>query len=374
MLLLDFSTSNTNLTKSKQPSLNIEIRIKAEAKRLGFALCGITLPETGKAFDRYQTWVDEGLHAEMSYLARPDSMAKRQNPGLLLPECKSVICLALPYPPTQIETNEDDRQALRGSIAGYAHFIDYHTVMREKLEALAHFIEGLFAQQVHWYAAVDSSPVLEKSFAIQAGLGQLGKNTLLWNEDLGTWFNLGELFLDIALEPDSPQNGDFCGDCDICIRACPSGALRGNRTMDARRCLSYLTIEYRGSLPLEFRNALGKQVFGCDICQLVCPKNLVRLPENVDCSLETILEPEIDLLEALSLSPEAFKKRFAGTAVMRAKHLGFRRNVIIALGNSGRPEALKALQSAIKTEEDPVCLESMHWAILRLAAALNKKP
>lgn len=365
MWSLAYSTLNIRLTKPALSPKNLSKCIKAEAKRLGFAFCGVALPKTHGAFDRYQAWLDEGLHAEMTYLARPDAVAKRQNLENLLPGCKSVLCLAMAYPHGKIADNEGEN--LDGRVASFACFADYHVTIREKLQALADAIEMIVGQQINGYIAVDSSPVLEKSFALKAGLGLIGKNTLLWNPSFGTWFFLGELLLDIALEPDDPMQGDFCGDCDICVRACPTGALCGDKRMDAARCLSYLTIEHRGAFPQEYRRAMGRQVFGCDICQKVCPKNAQGLPADFHPDLVPVLDAKFDLLEALSLSKDAFKARYAGTSLLRAKYQGFRRNVIIALGNSGSQAALQALNTALNTEEDPVCHESMLWAIENLS-------
>lgn len=370
MLPLASSTLNTILTNSSFPSAEIKNLIKAEAKRLGFAFCGVASPETGEAFKRYQAWLDEGLYAKMAYLARPDAIAKRQNVEALLPGCKSVLCLALPY--AQPQKTSGDNGVLAGWVAAYACYADYHDLMREKLVILGDRIEALFGRPVRRYVAVDSGPVLEKSFALQAGLGLIGKNTLLWNPSLGTWFFLGELLLDIALEADKAMEGNFCGDCDICVRACPTGALRGDKRMDAARCLSYLTIEHRDAIPVEYRRAMGMQIFGCDICQVACPKNIADIPRGMSYAMEPVMDGTLDLLEALSLTQAAFKTRYAGKPLSRARYQGFRRNVIIALGNSGHPEALNALKACLKTENDDVCRESMVWAINQLKESFTQ--
>lgn len=364
---LAFSTLNIRLISPQISSLTLKESIKAEAKRLGFALCGITLPEPGIAFERYSAWLEAGFNAEMAYMARPDAVAKRQKLELLLPDCRSVVCVALPYAPPEQTMPSLDNHRVWGSIAAYARFVDYHTVIRQKLEALGKFVAKVMDKPVGYYTAVDSSPVLEKGLAIQAGLGQVGKNTLLWNKTLGSWFFLGELFLDIDLEPDRPIQGDFCGDCDVCVNACPTGALRGNRTMNAGRCLSYLTIEHRGSFPLEYREAMGCHVFGCDICQLVCPKNESNLKADYSYPLSSVLDTHLDLIDALNFNEETFKACYKDTALHRAKYHGFRRNIVIALGNSGKLQALDALKAGLQTEENQDCRESMLWAINRLS-------
>ncbi len=340
---------------------SLEKQIKAEANRLGFALCGITTADASEGFSHYKAWVEKGLFAGMHYLARPDALAKRQKPELLLAGCKSLICVGLPYPPAES----------LASIAAYVRVPDYHLLMREKLTQLASFIEELTGTKPASYIAVDSVAVLEKSFAHRAGLGLVGKNTLLLNEDFGTWFFLGELLLDLELEPDLALASDFCGDCRICVEACPTNALLGDKTMDASKCLSYLTIEHRGSIPVEYREAMGQQVFGCDICQLICPKNENASSSGFAFCFKPTFDGEIDLIEALSLREADFKLRYAGSSFLRAKYQGFRRNVIIALGNSQQARALAVLEAALPDEQDPVCKESMLWAIERLKKMLQ---
>lgn len=340
--------------------ISLEKQIKAEANRLGFALYGITTADASVGFSHYKAWVEKGLFGGMHYLARPDALAKRENPELLLDGCKSLICVGLPYPPAES----------LASIAAYARVPDYHLLMREKLTQLVGFIEEQIGNKLASYIAVDSAAVLEKSFAHQAGLGLVGKNTLLMNEDFGTWFFLGELLVDLELEPDLALRGDFCGDCRICVEACPTHALLGDKTMDASKCLSYLTIEHRGTIPVEHREAMGQQVFGCDICQLVCPKNKNAASSGFEFSIKPVFDDKIDLIEALSLREGDFKARYAGSSVLRAKYQGFRRNVIIALGNSQQSRALAVLEAALPDEQDPVCKESMLWAIERLKQSL----
>ncbi len=352
-------TLSINLTKL-DCNYSIETLIKAEAKRLGFALCGITTPNVDFAFEHFQAWIEREMYGEMTYLARPDSLAKRKDPELLLPNCKSVISLGLPYP----------QPSNTGNIAAFARVPDYHVVIRDKLKQLAGFIEKTLETELTWYAAVDSSPVLEKSLALKAGLGLIGKHTLLINQTFGTWFFLGELFLDIALLPDSPLSGNYCDACDLCVKACPTGALTGDKTMNASKCLSYLTIEHRGDIPSDVRQRMSGQVIGCDICQIVCPMNQRATPASTGYEWQSVLPANLNLEACLSLDEKAFKEMFAGTSVLRLKYKSFRRNLILALAVSGKPEALEALKDAMAEEQDPLCKETMLWGIKYLNQSL----
>ena len=345
-----------------QEKPRIEASIKAEAKRLGFALCGICKPKSPEGFSRFSAWLDKGMYGEMRYLARPDTLAKRENPELLLEHCKSVICVALPYPSSE----------LPGNIAAFARVPDYHEIVREKLAQLADFIESVLGREPGKYIAVDSPPVLEKSLAVQAGLGLLGKNTLLMNELYGSWLFLGELFLDIKLEPDLPLKGDFCGDCSICVDACPTSALLGDKTMDASKCISYLTIEHRGEIPEAVRGRMSGQVIGCDICQVLCPMNKAVKLHAHNYELPQILPANLDLPTCLALDEESYKELFGKTTVMRLKYHSFRRNVVLAMAHSVNQEFLQILQTAIAEEEDPICRDAMRWAIETIRHRLFK--
>jgi len=343
--------------------LAIEASIKAEAKRLGFALCGISSPESPEGFSRFSAWLDKDMYGEMRYLVRSDTLAKRENPALLLEHCKSVICVALPYP----------SPFSSGNIAAFARVPDYHAVVREKLVQLAGFIKRALGKDPGMYIAVDSSPVLEKSLAVQAGLGLLGKNTLLINEHYGSWLFLGELFLDIELEPDMPLEGDFCGDCTLCVDACPTGALFGDKTMDASKCISYLTIEYRGEIPEPIRERMSGQVIGCDICQVICPMNQDAKSPDLGFELPKVLPANLDLPACLALDEVGYKALFGNTSVMRLKYKSFRRNVILAMAHFASQENLQLLQTAMVNEKDPICRNALHWAIETIRQALSEK-
>jgi epoxyqueuosine reductase len=299
--------------------------IQEVARQCGFELAGIALAGPTPDFSTYEDWVAQGMAGEMRYLT--DRRAElRRDVRNLLPSARSVICVGKLY-----NTPDPPRQPGDARISRYAWGKDYHVTMRA---ALAKMVARLAEIEVFdWKICVDTAPVLERSLARQAGLGWIGRNTCLINEPLGSWFFLGEILTSLDLKPGSPPP-DRCGSCTRCIEACPTQAIVPSIEgwqLDARRCISYLTIELRGAIPDELRAGVGDHVFGCDICQDVCPWN-ARAPvtEDPDFAGATIS------LEALAeLSPDEFRQRFGHTPVARAKHAGLLRNVAVAMGNAG---------------------------------------
>ena len=273
---------------------------------------------------RYQEWTARGMAGEMRYLT--DRRAEvRSDPRNLLPGARSIICVGKLY-------NQAAPPAREGHaiFSRYAWGRDYHDVLREALEPLACKLAEIEPHE--WKICVDTAPLLERSYARQAGLGWIGRNTCLINEPLGSWFFLGELITTLELEPDAPPP-DRCGTCTRCIEACPTQAIvpQGDGwTLDARRCISYLNIELRGPIPEEQRTWLGPRVFGCDICQDVCPWN-ARAPETNDPAFQPRYDPSPPLADLAALSPEEFRERFRGTPVMRTKYEGMVRNVAAAM-------------------------------------------
>ncbi len=260
--------------------------VRAKARELGFGLAGITTPEPTDHLTFYRRWLDEGRHGQMGYLARPDAVARRGDLSATLPRVRSVVVVGHEYYQEDPPGVPDDPS--RGVIARYARGRDYHKVVKKKLSALGAWLEeaaggeasadGAAAAPVAWRAYVDTGPILERDLGRRAGLGWFGKNTLLIHPKKGSYFFLGVLLTDVALTPDAPFEADHCGSCRACLDACPTGALlgldeSGAPVMDATRCISYLTIEHRGEIPEEFRPVMGNRVFGCDICQEVCPWN-----------------------------------------------------------------------------------------------------
>lgn len=299
----------------------------------------------------------------MEYLATDRSRLRRADPRQILPECRSILVLATPYNSPSFlraeRSNSADEAEKRGKIASYAWGQDYHDVLPERMEELVRFIEEQAGRPVQnrWYT--DTGPLLERDLAQRAGIGWIGKNTCLINPKHGSYFLLSEILLDLDLEPDPALTTDHCGTCRRCIEACPTDCILPDRTLDARRCISYLTIELKEDIPVELREKIGEWVFGCDICQAVCPWN--RFAEEGDPAFEAKTPPPI-LDEELTLTPQAFNQRFKGTPVKRAKRRGYLRNVAVALGNTGSLQVLPVLQKALNDEEPPV-RQHAAWAI-----------
>ena len=295
------------------------------ARECGFELAGVARAEPlADDVARYQEWTSRGMAGEMRYLT--DRRADvRSDPRNLLAGARSLICVGKLY--NQAPPPEQEGRAI---FSRYAWGRDYHEVLREALEQLAHKLAAVEPHQ--WKICVDTAPLLERSYARQAGLGWIGRNTCLINEPLGSWFFLGELVTTLELQADAPPP-DRCGSCTRCIVACPTQALvpDGDEwTLDARRCISYLNIELRGPIPEEQRAWLGSRVFGCDICQEVCPWN-ARAPETSDPAFQPVYDRAPPLAELAALSAEEFRERFRETAVMRAKYEGLLRNVSAAM-------------------------------------------
>lgn len=345
--------------------MQIEEKIKAEAARLGFKLSGICLPQIPPHYQVYLDWLESGRHAGMAYLARKDAIAARKDPCQLLPGCQSILCLGLPYPAPAKQTHRYGGH-LQGQISAYALGRDYHEVVLEKLQVLSAFIEAEVGHPVQTKACVDTSAILEKDYAWLAGLGWIGRNSLLLTPGYGSYVFLAELLLDLPLQPDQPLPGDPCESCQRCIQACPTQAIQSDRSIDARRCLSYLTIEHRGPIPEEYRTAMGAKVFGCDICQTVCPFNQRQSKTDAELALTGMVDPVPYLVAELCLSTEEFKQKFMGTVVLRAKRQGYLRNVAIALGNLADPAALQPLSDLLNIETDPVIQGACRWALEKI--------
>lgn len=342
--------------------MTIEEKIKAGAKDLGFVAVGFTKPESPARYPDFINWLQEGYHADMSYLAEERSVAGRKNPTELLASCQSIICLALPYSPVDSKRKEP-RQ---GRVASYALERDYHQVAKEKLKLLAEKIREIYDQSFEYYACVDTTPILEKYYAQEAGLGWIGRNSLLIHPEYGSWIFLCELLVSIDLVPDEPFAFDGCGECQRCLQACPTQAILPNRTIDARRCLSYLTIENRGEITDDLKTSVEDRVFGCDTCQNVCPANAGIAKRQILKEPESLIDPFPDLAESLNLSPQEFKQKYSNTPVWRAKYKGFRRNVAIAMGNSQEKTFIPLLEKQALTEKDAVVLEAIRWALEQL--------
>ena len=288
--------------------------VKNEARRLGFSLVGVTTPEPPPHWMAFEQWLSLGRNGSMNYLT--DS--RRADPRRVLPECKSILMLAVPYP------NPDSAQQRKsefpsGRIASYAWGQDYHLFLPARLKLITSFIESQSGSSIPNRVYTDTGPVLERDLAQRAGLGWIGKNTCLINPNVGSYFLLAEILLGIELEHDSPFPADRCGKCTRCIAACPTSCILPDRTIDARRCISYLTIENKKEIPPALRPHLGKWVFGCDICQQVCPWNRFA---GMEYDLNFDPRPELihpGLIAELSLSPIDFNNKFKGSPCCEAR-------------------------------------------------------
>jgi epoxyqueuosine reductase len=346
--------------------------IKKKARRLGFSLVGITSAEPPPHVSAYENWLRLGQHGSMDYLANKRARDCRSDPRMILPECKSILMLGTRYPDPKTVPAEEEAGPI-GRVAAYAWGRDYHLVLPERLKALTAFIEQLIGNPIaqHWYT--DTGPLLERELAQRAGLGWIGKNTCLINPKTGSYFLLAEILLGIELEPDPPFTADRCGTCTRCIDACPTGCILPNRTLNARQCIAYLTIENKGEIPPDLRPQMGQWVFGCDVCQMVCPWNRFAADE-FDQGFAThsdLTSP--DLRDDLKLTPQGFNRKYKDSPVLRARRRGYLRNVAVALGNSGNPSGIPALERALQDDE-PLVRQHAGWALNQLRKSRKSLP
>jgi len=349
-------------SKKAEERFSLAGQIKEEAQRLGFPLAGISPVGPPPHEESFAQWLRRGLGGELGYLKRSEEL--RRDPTKLIPWAASVVSVGMNYytplpRPAGLE-------GTRGWISRYAWGDDYHDLMKERLESLLTKIREIHPGPVEGKTFVDSGPVLERDLAGVAGIGWIGKNTQLISPKQGSWFFLGELFLSIELAYDRPIE-DRCGKCDLCLKACPTGAFIGPYVLDARRCISYLTIELKGAIPQHLRPLMGNHVFGCDICQEVCPYNVKAKPTDEEAfnPRDGLYAP--DLIPFLSLTEEEFRRRFRGSPILRAKRRGFLRNVAVALGNLKSTEAVPALIQALEDQE-PLVRQHVAWALGRIGS------
>ncbi|KAB2653741.1 MAG: tRNA epoxyqueuosine(34) reductase QueG [Verrucomicrobia bacterium] len=340
--------------------------IRQRALELGFDDCRFTTAAPPESAPHLQSWLGAKRHGEMNWIER--NSAKRVDPQLVLPGIKSVICLAISYHSPNRQSAIGNYQS--GEIARYAHFTDYHDVVGEKLEALSTFADELAANtRSLWY--VDTGPILERDLAQRAGIGFVGKHTNIISRKLGNWIFLAEILTTLELEPETPEK-NRCGSCSRCITACPTNAITAPFELDARLCISYLTIELKGSIPVELRPLIGNRIYGCDDCLAACPWNKFARESNLMKSHARRDLATPDLTELLQLDDAGFKSRFAGTPMLRTKRRGFLRNVCVALGNVGDERALPALRNATEDSE-PLIGEHARWAVERIEMRLQKE-
>ncbi|MBZ0293131.1 MAG: tRNA epoxyqueuosine(34) reductase QueG [Anaerolineae bacterium] len=351
--------------KLERMILNTE-SMKNHARELGFNLVGITRAEPSPTLDAYFRWIDAGMHGAMGYMARPDRQARRRDLQVIMPEVQSLVIVGLDYRTLDIPAEILEDPA-RGRIASYAWGLDYHDLMTPRLEQFAAWMQAESRQTAQQRVYVDTGAILERSHAQQAGMGFVGKNTMLIHPRRGSYFFLGEIFTSLEFDTyDQPHRPTMCGTCTRCLHACPTHAFPQPHVLDARRCISYLTIENKGWIPPDLRPLLGNWVFGCDICQEVCPFQRFAptsqeqgfFPVDVDRAAPS-------LHDLLALDNETFKMRFQGSPIQRIKRDRLVRNACVAAGNWGSPLALPGL---IPLLDDPNPLIRGHaaWAISRI--------
>ena len=331
-------------------SSSLREQVVALSRELGFDICRFATAGRPKHTGAFRDWLDHGAGGEMTYLSR--NAEKRCNPQQVLPGAKSIIVLALNY------FQGDGVEENRGRIARYAWGEDYHQVIERKLGAVDRFLRTSGGVQKCY---VDTGPILERDHAASAGVGWHGKSTMLLNRELGTWFFLAEILTTLEFAPDHSQP-DRCGTCTQCIQACPTGAITAPHRVDARRCISYLTIELKGSIPVELRTLIGDRIYGCDACLDACPWN-----RFARVSRETAFQMPADiaslrLRDYLGLDEERFRALFRKSPIKRTKRRGLLRNVCVALGNVGGADDLPALEKA-STDDEPLIAEHARWAI-----------
>ena len=347
------------------PGATLSEAIKAKASDLGFALCGITSADPPPRHRHYARWLAEGNAGEMLYLHRQEP--KRGDLEKVLPGAKSVVCVAFNYSPDDgMSSPAPSDERLGGMVARYARFDDYHETIWARLNTLLAFIcEEAPGASGKIYC--DTGPITERDLAMRAGLGWIGKHTNLISRRLGNWFFLGEILLDIDLPTDSPET-THCGSCSRCLPACPTGAITAPYTLDARRCISYLTIELKGSIPIELRPLIGTRIYGCDDCLSVCPWNKFARAATDDSVRPRTDLAAPDLLELLALDDEAFRHKFKNSPIKRTKRRGLLRNVCVALGNLGDVRAIPALTWAAQEDPEPLIREHAAWALERIGS------
>ena len=331
--------------------------IRQRARELGFDDCRFTTASAPQSAGQFQDWLTQKKNGEMGWLER--NAEKRVEPQRVLPGAMSIISLAVSYENKQPEAK--GRPA--GVVARYARFDDYHELIGAQLKELTQFMAELAPEaRSLWY--VDTGPLLERDLAQRAGLGFVGKHTNLISRRLGNWIFLSEIITTLGLEPDAPEK-NHCGSCTRCLAACPTQAITEPFQLDARKCISYLTIELKGSIPVEFRRAIGNRIYGCDDCLAACPWNRFAQEGKLmkAQAREDLTAP--DLIELLQLDGAGFKARFAGSPILRTKRRGFLRNVCVALGNIGDAAALPHLARAAQDAE-PLIAEHARWAILEI--------
>lgn len=339
-------------------------QIRSAARELGFQVAGITSVEPlARDDEAFRDWCEAGFAAGMDYMTRRPGL--HAHPKRLVPSALSLITLAINYYASAPAFEHENRY---GRVARYAWGLDYHDVVKPRLIALVAVIEKLAGRELHARCFVDAVPLLERAFAAHAGIGFFGKNTNLLQPKSGSWFFLSEILVDLDLPADSRESKVSCGSCNRCLTACPTDAFAAPYRLDSRRCISYLTIENKGAIPRDLREGIGEWVFGCDVCQDVCPFNRFSSDTNwPELHQEAGAGARLDLVELLSIdTDEQFRARFRGTPLTRPKRRGLLRNAAIVAANVGCTAAVRALVERIESDAEPLIRSHALWAVARL--------
>lgn len=340
--------------------------IKAEADNLGFSFISFTEVKQTPHFGVYREWVNRGFHGSMRYLSKERTLKARQDPAILLDNARSMIVFGFQYNFLDKEKNSGVRPV--GIISSYATYEDYHHFLKRKAKDLMANLRQKISEPFKYRIFVDSAPVMEKDNAFMAGVGWIGKNSLLISPTLGSFLFLGCILIDLEIQSSRSFSQDLCGDCRKCIQVCPSNCITENHSIDASQCVAYLTIEYKGIVPRELRRKIGNRVFGCDICQEVCPinKKVMKTSPNPQSALKQLTQSKVNILAELAMDETDFGEKYCQTPVSRTTYEGFRRNLIIALGNSRFKKAIPFLADILNS--DPSWLLRLHsaWALVEI--------
>ena len=359
-------TENTSHTSSQITAVDLDALVKDIKQwglELGFQQIGISDIDLTEHHQHLQNWLAKNFHGDMHYMASHGD--KRSHPEQLLPGTLRVISARMDYLPDTTDMEQVLNNPSLGYVSRYALGRDYHKLMRKRLAKLADKVSTIAGQHNH-RAFVDSAPVLERALAENSGLGWIGKNTMLINSQAGSWFFLGEIFTDLPLPADPPQQTMHCGSCTACIDDCPTGAIVGPNQVDARRCISYLTIELRGSIPTELRPLMGNRIYGCDDCQLVCPWNKFSEPtQEQDFQPRNDLQSS-ELLDLFNWSEQEFLSRTEGSAIRRIGYDCWQRNIAVALGNSPKSASIINALISKRAKASTLVIEHIDWALKQL--------
>jgi len=343
----------------------LKAEIKTEVNNLGFSHIGYCSPKTPVGFDTYLKWLEKGHSADLIYMQRTDSIDKRRDPRKILESVETIIVLAIPYLPSITSHNELSVPA----VASYALGEDYHNIIPVLLREFIHWLESkIDFVKIQYKLYTDTGPILERSYASMAGLGWIGKNACLIIPGEGSYFFLAEILINLYFSPDQQVEKDYCGNCRRCIDSCPTDCIQPNRTIDSAKCISYLTIENKKEIPDFLRDKTKNWVFGCDICQQVCPWNLTfsKIPEHeYFLPNNQLSDLKYELLS--NLSEPIFNQFFNNSPLKRTKFKGFKRNMVNAIGNSKNSIFLGLLMDLLEKETDLILIEQIQWAINKIS-------